>query len=115
MATATTWNAWWACRRIARRRGRSARPAGLEARARGTLIHRLLETLDFARPDPLKREQVTKAASELGMRLSEGEREEIAALIDAARMAAPAARVAGGERPCGVSIRSRSRWRRSSH
>ncbi len=70
-------------------------PAGLEARARGTLIHRLLETLDFARPDPLKREQVTKAASELGMRLSEGEREEIAALIDAARMAAPAARVAG--------------------
>jgi ATP-dependent exoDNAse (exonuclease V) beta subunit len=70
-------------------------PAGMEARARGTLIHRLLETLDFARPDPLKREQVTKAASELGMRLSEGEREEIASLIDAARTAAPAARVAG--------------------
>jgi ATP-dependent helicase/nuclease subunit A len=69
-------------------------PAGLEARARGTLIHRLLETLDFARPGSLERERVTKAASELGMRLSEGEREEISALIDAARMAAPAARVA---------------------
>jgi ATP-dependent exoDNAse (exonuclease V) beta subunit len=67
---------------------------GLEARARGTLIHRLLETLDFARPGSLGRDQVTKAAGELGMRISEPEREEIAALIDAARAAPPAARVA---------------------
>jgi ATP-dependent helicase/nuclease subunit A len=70
-------------------------PAGLEARSRGTLIHRLLETLDFARPaGPLTAEQVTKAAVELGMRVSEGEREEIRALIEAASAAAPAARVA---------------------
>ncbi|MGH2864901.1 MAG: UvrD-helicase domain-containing protein, partial [Solirubrobacteraceae bacterium] len=69
--------------------------AGLEPRARGTLIHRLLETLDFARPGSLGGEQVTRAASELGMRVSESEREEITVLIDAARAAAPAARVAG--------------------
>jgi ATP-dependent helicase/nuclease subunit A len=67
---------------------------GLEARARGTLIHRLLEMLDFARPGPLAREQVTQAAGELGIRLREAEREEIATLIDAARTASPAARVA---------------------
>jgi ATP-dependent exoDNAse (exonuclease V) beta subunit len=68
---------------------------GPEARARGTLIHRLLETLDFARPGPLRPEQVTEAESELGMRLSAKDREAIAALIEAARAAAPAARVAG--------------------
>lgn len=67
---------------------------GLDARARGTLIHRLLETLDFARPGALGREQVTQAADELGMRISEHEREEIAALIEDARAASPAARVA---------------------
>jgi ATP-dependent helicase/nuclease subunit A len=68
--------------------------AGLEARARGTLIHRVLETLDFARPGSLGREQVTKTAGELGMRVSEAEREELAALLAAARAASPAARVA---------------------
>jgi ATP-dependent helicase/nuclease subunit A len=67
---------------------------GLDARTRGTLIHRLLETIDFVRPGPLTRERVGTAAAELGLRLSDGEREEIRALIEAASATAPAARVA---------------------
>ncbi len=68
---------------------------GLEARARGTLIHRLLETLDFARASGPSPEHVAKAARELGMRVSGSEREEIATLIGAAMGAEPGVRVAG--------------------
>lgn len=67
---------------------------GLQARARGTLIHRLMETIDFIRPSAPLPQQVAKLARDLGMRLSSGEREEIAALIDAALEAEPAMRVA---------------------
>ncbi len=68
---------------------------GLQARARGTLIHRLMETIDFARPSAPSPQQVAKLARELGMRLAGGEREEIAAVIDTAIRAEPATRVAG--------------------
>jgi ATP-dependent helicase/nuclease subunit A len=78
--------------RSARRAERTT--AGLEARARGTLIHRLLETIDFARPRPLTAEQVTLAAADLDMHPSERECEEIGALIETASASAPAARVA---------------------
>ena len=67
---------------------------GLEARARGTLIHRLLEMLDFARSSAPSQEHVASVARELGMRLGSGEREEIAVLIDVAMRAEPGARVA---------------------
>jgi len=67
---------------------------GLEARSRGTLIHRLLETLDFARISPPSSQDVAKAARELGMRVSSSEREEISALIGAAMVAEPGLRVA---------------------
>ena len=67
---------------------------GLEARARGTLIHRLLESLDFARPRPVSPQDVARCARDLGMRVGEGERGEIARLIAAASGAQPAARVA---------------------
>jgi ATP-dependent helicase/nuclease subunit A len=67
---------------------------GLEARARGTLIHRLMETLDFARPHPVSPQDVADVARELGMRVLARECAEIAELIVAARMAEPAARVA---------------------
>jgi ATP-dependent helicase/nuclease subunit A len=70
---------------------------GLEARARGTLIHRLMEMIDFARPSAPSPQQVATLAQELGMRLASGEREEIAALIDAAMRAEPAARVAAAQ------------------
>ncbi len=68
--------------------------SGLEARARGTLIHRLMESLDFTRPRPIAPEDVARCARELGMRVGEGERAEIARLIQAASGAQPAARVA---------------------
>ncbi|MFI5037989.1 MAG: PD-(D/E)XK nuclease family protein, partial [Solirubrobacterales bacterium] len=80
---------------------------GLDARARGTLVHRLLESVDFARPLAPSVEDVAAAARELGMRVGRGEREEVAELIGAAagsaastpRAAAPgpAARVAMAE------------------
>ncbi len=68
---------------------------GLEARARGTLIHRLMESLDFASPRAVSPERVADVARELGLRVARAEREEIAELIAAAGAAAPAARVAG--------------------
>ncbi|HYB24791.1 MAG TPA: UvrD-helicase domain-containing protein, partial [Solirubrobacteraceae bacterium] len=66
----------------------------LEARARGTLIHRLLESLDFARPRAISPEEVGELARRLGMRVDGVERAEIAGLIGAALAAEPAARVA---------------------
>ncbi|MCW3025125.1 MAG: family ATPase, partial [Solirubrobacterales bacterium] len=78
---------------------RAARPGatgdgGLEARSRGTLIHRLMESLDFARPRPPSPEDVSRCAGELGMRVGDGERVQIAGLIAAASTAGPAARLA---------------------
>jgi ATP-dependent helicase/nuclease subunit A len=68
--------------------------SGLEARDRGTLVHRLMELLDFARPRSLSPEDVARVAGELGMRTRPPERAEIAGLIAAASRAAPALRVA---------------------
>jgi ATP-dependent exoDNAse (exonuclease V) beta subunit len=66
----------------------AARPAsaerGLEARARGTLVHRLMESLDFALPRPPSPGEVTSVARAMGLRVGEGERAEIARMIDAA-------------------------------
>jgi ATP-dependent helicase/nuclease subunit A len=67
---------------------------GLEARARGTLIHALMESLDFARPSVPSPQQVARCARELGMRIGGGECEEIATLIGRASAAGPARRVA---------------------
>jgi ATP-dependent helicase/nuclease subunit A len=72
--------------------------AGLEARARGTLIHRLLEGLDFARSTAPSAGQVAAIARELGLRPDKLEREEIASLLAQAIRAAPAARVAAATR-----------------
>ncbi|HSZ05907.1 MAG TPA: UvrD-helicase domain-containing protein [Solirubrobacteraceae bacterium] len=79
--------------RAAAARGASER-RGLEARARGTLIHRLMELFDFTRPQQISHEDVAETARELGMRVGEEERAEIARLITAASAAEPAARVA---------------------
>jgi ATP-dependent helicase/nuclease subunit A len=67
---------------------------GLEARDRGTLVHRLMESVDFARPRSLSPEDVAGVAGELGMRTGAAERAQIAALIATASRAAPARRVA---------------------
>jgi ATP-dependent helicase/nuclease subunit A len=66
---------------------------GLEARARGTLVHRLLESLDFAGASPCTAEDLARTARELGLRVSPSERSELAALIAAAQGAEPAARL----------------------
>jgi ATP-dependent helicase/nuclease subunit A len=71
---------------------------GLEARARGTLVHRLMESHDFARPRPPAAEDVAASARDLGMHAREGECAEIAALIATASRAAPAARVGAATR-----------------
>ena len=79
--------------------GVSASAAGaLEARARGTLVHRLLEELDFRAARAPGGEEVAMRARELGIRASAGEREEIAQLIAGALAAAPAARLASAAR-----------------
>ncbi len=57
---------------------------GLEARARGTLAHKLLESIDFAHPVAPSSEDVARVARDLGMRVRRDEREDIAALIAAA-------------------------------
>jgi len=71
-----------------------ARPEELDPRARGTLVHRLMELLDFSDPRPPTPEQVGEHARELGIRVKAGEREELAALVAASCGAEPAARVA---------------------
>ncbi|HEX5853498.1 MAG TPA: PD-(D/E)XK nuclease family protein, partial [Solirubrobacteraceae bacterium] len=74
-------------------RTRAGEGVGLEARARGTLAHRLLESVDFANPLAPSSDDVARVARELGMRVRREEREEIAALIGAALPTAVAARV----------------------
>jgi ATP-dependent exoDNAse (exonuclease V) beta subunit len=70
-------------------------PVGLEARARGTLVHRLMELLDFSAPQAPTPQHVDDVAHELALVVGAQERSELAALIAAARQADPAARVAG--------------------
>ena len=55
----------------------------LQARARGTLVHRLLESIDFARPVAPAPRRIAALAHELGMRPSRGECERISALARA--------------------------------
>ena len=69
-------------------------PVGLEARARGTLVHRLMELHDFTAARAPSAQDVQACAGELGLSVDRAERDELAALIAAAVAAAPAARVA---------------------
>jgi ATP-dependent exoDNAse (exonuclease V) beta subunit len=66
----------------------------MDARARGTLAHRLMELLDFVRPRPPGPEDVAATARELGIAAGVADCAEIAALIAAASRAATAVRVA---------------------
>jgi len=78
-------------------RDRSA-AEGLSARARGTLVHRLLESVDFARPTDPSPKEVSRVARELGLRVGRRERDEVAALVGAAIGRAPC-----GSSPAGVA------------
>jgi hypothetical protein len=91
----------------------AARPGiddgGLEARVRGTIVHMLLEAVDFARPRLPSAQDVARIARQIGASVSPGEREEIAALIAGALGAEPAqllrsARRAHSEHPFAFSL-----------
>jgi ATP-dependent helicase/nuclease subunit A len=71
---------------------------GLDARMRGTIIHRLLETLDFASDRVPSEADVAILAREEGVRVSPREREEIAALLSKALGAELATRLAAAAR-----------------
>ena len=68
---------------------------GVEARTRGRIVHRLLESVDFSRPQPPSAEDVGRAARLIGATADARAREEIAALIRGALVAAPARRLLG--------------------
>jgi ATP-dependent helicase/nuclease subunit A len=72
----------------------AARPGfddgGIEARVRGTIVHVLLESVDFSRPRSPTAQDVGRVARQIGANLSSANREEIAALIAGALAAAPA-------------------------
>jgi len=87
-----------------------SREDGLEARLRGTIVHRLLESIDFARDAALSREgvvssgsvvspeAVARVARELGVRVSPRERQELAALLRTALDSDLSARLAAASR-----------------
>ena len=83
-------------------RGRAGR-AGLDPRARGAVVHRLLEAADFWRPSSPSPAQVRAAARELGVRATREQCEEMASLVAAATAASatsaggPGARLAAAE------------------
>jgi ATP-dependent helicase/nuclease subunit A len=70
------------------------RSEGLEARARGTLVHRLMETHDFAVPALPDERDVEAAAAELGLQMGSDEREDLATLVGEALKSPLAARIA---------------------
>jgi ATP-dependent exoDNAse (exonuclease V) beta subunit len=74
--------------------GGASRGEGLEARVRGTIVHRLLESLDFLPAAAPTAEDVARVARELGVRVALDEREELAALLRAALDTPLAARLA---------------------
>ncbi len=71
---------------------------GLDARLRGTIIHRLLETLDYARDGAPSAADVAILAREEGVRVDPREREEMAALLSKALDTELAARLAAATR-----------------
>jgi ATP-dependent helicase/nuclease subunit A len=71
---------------------------GIEPRTRGTIVHVLLESVDFARPQPPSAKDVGGVARQIGASVSADEREEIAGLIAGALDAEPARRLRIGRR-----------------
>jgi ATP-dependent helicase/nuclease subunit A len=69
---------------------------GPQARARGILVHRLLESLDFARPRLPSSEEVGRLAREFGTSLSRGEGAAIIELLEGAMCSTAAVRAGAG-------------------
>ncbi|MGH2912453.1 MAG: PD-(D/E)XK nuclease family protein, partial [Solirubrobacteraceae bacterium] len=70
--------------------GAGEEDTALEARVRGTIVHLLLESVDFTRPVSPSEDDVARVATRLGVHLGGEAREEIAALIASALDAEPA-------------------------
>jgi ATP-dependent helicase/nuclease subunit A len=77
----------------ARAEGESRRD-GLDARVRGTIVHRLLESLDFLPGGAPAADDVAHVAGELGVRVAPAECEELATLLGSAFATPFAARLA---------------------
>jgi ATP-dependent helicase/nuclease subunit A len=82
---------------------------GLQARARGTLVHSLMEDVDFAAPRPPDEADVERSARALGLRMSKAECREVSALVAGALPAPLAERFAranvlGRERAFGFAL-----------
>jgi ATP-dependent helicase/nuclease subunit A len=77
--------------------GAAGAGSGIEARARGTLVHRLLERHDYgaAAPDAAR---VAETAAELGLAASTAEQDELAALLGSALASRLAQRIAASGR-----------------
>jgi ATP-dependent exoDNAse (exonuclease V) beta subunit len=74
--------------------GGERRRGGLDALARGSLIHRVLELHDFAAPQGPSERDVERAARGLGLRPGVGEAEAIAGMLAVALGEQPARRIA---------------------
>jgi ATP-dependent helicase/nuclease subunit A len=72
--------------------------SGIEARTRGTIVHMLLESVDFTHPQTPSEQEVERVARRLGASVGKAERREIVALIDAALAAEPAHQLRAGRR-----------------
>lgn len=75
----------------AARAGEYGTDTAVEARTRGTIVHLLLESVDFAHPLPPSEQDVAAVARRIGARVDSREREDITALIASALAAEPAA------------------------
>jgi ATP-dependent helicase/nuclease subunit A len=78
---------------------RGGQDGGIEARTRGTIVHILFESIDFARPRPPSDRDVEAVARRIGASVGPSERREIATLIAAALVSEPARRLAISRRP----------------
>jgi ATP-dependent helicase/nuclease subunit A len=76
----------------------AAEPAPLEGRVRGTLVHELLERLDFARPAPPDAEQVRALAAGHGIELEPEHVEDVRAQVAAFAASPLCARLAAAAR-----------------
>jgi ATP-dependent exoDNAse (exonuclease V) beta subunit len=75
-----------------------AAPPELPPRVRGTIVHELLEEVDFARPAPPSAAAIEERLRAHGVAVPSGAVEELAALVEGALGSPPAARLAAARR-----------------
>jgi ATP-dependent helicase/nuclease subunit A len=88
-----------AAARASRGEGDDSDDGGAQARIRGTIVHMLLESIDFSRPRTPSGGDVTRVARLIGTSLDLAERDEIVALIATALASPPAQQLSAVSRP----------------